>query len=337
MAIDSDDIIALPQPPPPRPAARRVAIEAALQKFDGTEEVSARPTRRPMFGGRGVKDRRALGALAAAALIAVVSVPLALTTLRDNVPPSVSPAEVPAQSDVRGDQTACAEESCGDVAATAPAPESPPVDTSETAETPLLARVGQSADTTEAPAAGTTTVGNRLKAQEAPAPLIAVTAPAPAAPPPPPPPPAPEVEQFAQESAADSIVVTGSRVSPSNLARRGDAGSVSERAEDFSNEAYGVVLERLQSALRANDRGAVTALVALPLRVNMDGQTVTYRSASEVERDFDRIFTLRVKQSVLNQRLETLRSRGSKMKGTSRIWFGRSPSNSEVRIQEVTP
>ena len=281
-----------------------------------------------------------MGALATAALIAVVSVPLALTTLRDNVPPSVTPAEVPAQSGAVADQAACAEEPCGNVAATAPVTESPPADASDTGETPSLARAAQSADATQTPAAGTTATANELKSvMETPAPVIAVTAPAPAAPPPPPPPPpAPAVEQFAEEATADSIVVTGSRVSQSNLAKqRGDAGSVAQRAENSGNEAYGAFLERLQSALRANDRGAVTALVALPLRVNIDGQTVTYSSASEVERDFDRIFTLRVRQSVLNQRLETLRSRGSRMKGTSRLWFGQSSPNGQVRIREVTP
>ena len=79
------------------------------------------------------------------------------------------------------------------------------------------------------------------------------------------------------------------------------------------------------------------ALVALPLRVNIDNQAVTYRSASEVERDFDRIFTPRVRQSILNQRLDTLRSRGSKMKGTSRLWFGKASLNGQIRIQEVMP
>jgi hypothetical protein len=337
VAIDGDDIIALPQPPPPRPAARRAAIDAALQKFDGKEEASIKPTRRPMFAGWGVKDRRAMGALATAALIAVVSVPLALTTLRDNVPPSVTPAEVPAQSGAVADRGACAEEPCGNVAAIAPVTESQPAEPLNTAETPSLARSAQSADATETSAAGTTSAANELKAQEAPAPMIAVTAPAPAAPPPPPPPPAPAVEQFAEEATADSIVVTGSRVSQSNLAKRGDAGSVAQRAENSGNEAYGAFLERLQSALRANDRSAVTALVALPLRVNIDGQTVTYRTASEVERDFDRIFTLRVRQSVRNQRLDTLRSRGSRMKGTSRLWFEQSSPNGQIRIREVTP
>ena len=77
-------------------------------------------------------------------------------------------------------------------------------------------------------------------------------------------------------------------------------------------------------------------MIALPLRVNAEGQTLTYRSAQDVKSDFDRIFTNRVKQSVLNQRSDTLRSRG-KMRGTSRIWFGQTSPNGPVRIREVTP
>ena len=41
MAIDSDNQLSLPDPPPPRPAARKEAIDAALRKFDGIEETPA--------------------------------------------------------------------------------------------------------------------------------------------------------------------------------------------------------------------------------------------------------------------------------------------------------
>ena len=136
-------------------------------------------------------------------------------------------------------------------------------------------------------------------------------------------------------------MVTGSRIERPNIAKQGRAGAVAERQAMSASplaviDTYGAFLSQLQEALRSDDRGAVIALVALPLRVNRDGQTFTYRSVREIERDFDRIFTPRVKQSVLNQRPETLRSRGSRMKGTTRIWFGQSSSDGTVRIREVT-
>ena len=126
---------------------------------------------------------------------------------------------------------------------------------------------------------------------------------------------------------ADNIVVTGTRVERSNL-ESASPMAVIEPEDGF--------LSQFQTALRANDRQTIMRLVALPLRVNVDGQTMTYRTAREVESNFDRIFTNRVKQSVLNQRADTLRSRG-KMRGTSRVWFGQTSPNGPVRIREVTP
>jgi hypothetical protein len=327
VAIDSDESISLPQPPPPRPAARRTAIEAALRKFDGAEEAPPRPVSKgPVWGGWAASDRRrAMGALATVALIAVVSVPLALTTLRDNEPPSVTPSgEAPAQSDAIADPTA------------------PPIanrvaNATVTDEPPSGARTPQSSALAPGGVGATASVADELKSvQAAPAPSIATTAP----PPPPPPPPSP-AGQFAEESLADSVVVTGSRIERPNIAKQGRAGAVAERQATSASplaviDTYGTFLSQLQEALRSNDRGAVIALVALPLRVNLDGQSLTYRSVREIERDFDRIFTPRVTQSVLNQRPETLRSRGSRMKGTSRIWFGQSSSDGTIRIREVT-
>ena len=51
MAIDSDDLISLPNPPPPRPAARREAIGAALRRFDGIEDTPAQRRRPPLLHG----------------------------------------------------------------------------------------------------------------------------------------------------------------------------------------------------------------------------------------------------------------------------------------------
>lgn len=130
-----------------------------------------------------------------------------------------------------------------------------------------------------------------------------------------------------EAGTADNIAVTGSRVARSNLE------SASPMAVIGSEDG---LLSQLQAAIRTNDRATIMGLVALPLRVNADGRSLTYRSARDVERDFDTIFTNRVKQSVLNQRPDTLRRRG-KMRGTSRVWFGQSSPDGPARIREVTP
>jgi len=82
MAIDGDDLISLPNPPPPRPAARREAIDAALRKFDGIEEAPA-PRRRPPLVQWVSTHRAAAGGLVTAALIAVIAVPVVEVSIRD--------------------------------------------------------------------------------------------------------------------------------------------------------------------------------------------------------------------------------------------------------------
>ena len=103
MGSDSDDIVSLPSPPPSRPAARREAIDAALRKFDGIEEPAAHSTRqRPRGIAWASLNRRPAGALVAAAIIAVVSIPAIQIALRDR-PPEV--AEEAAESAPEAVQT----------------------------------------------------------------------------------------------------------------------------------------------------------------------------------------------------------------------------------------
>jgi len=97
-------------------------------------------------------------------------------------------------------------------------------------------------------------------------------------------------------------------------------------------------------ALKADDRRAVSGLVGFPLSVRRDGKVETYRSRREVERDFDKIFTPRVKSDVLEQRPYSLRTReDGKTKGATRIWFSPACFNAQcdppgqIRIREVTP
>jgi hypothetical protein len=109
-------------------------------------------------------------------------------------------------------------------------------------------------------------------------------------------------------------------------------------------DSYGDFLSRLQAGLRADDRRAVSRLVGFPLTVRRDGKVETYSSRREVERDFDDIFTARVKSDVLSQRPYSLRTReDGRTKGSTRLWFAPACFNAacdppgQVRIREVTP
>ena len=50
MAVEQDQAGLLPEPPPPRPARRDAAIDAALRKFDGVEEPALAARERPAPG-----------------------------------------------------------------------------------------------------------------------------------------------------------------------------------------------------------------------------------------------------------------------------------------------
>ena len=331
MAIDSDNRLSLPDPPPPRPAARKEAIDAALRKFDGIEETPA--VRRPSkwLG----MDRRAIGALATAAIVAVVSVPIALDALRDLPQPPQQKAPPPVVADVAepvpealsaSDKLAASEPAADQAGSAVVAKDEPtPEQLAETS--PVEAkreRIGLVAN-------------EQVTRSEAPPPAVAVAAPPPPPPPPPPAPAAPAArsQQYAADSAAQEIAVTGSRIPQPNLERAAPLKAI---------DASGDFLSRLQAALRANDRLAVSRLVGFPLSVRKDGRVETYRSRREVERDFDEIFTPRVRSEVLNQRPNSLRTReDGKTKGLTRLWFAPACFNEacnppgQIRIREVTP
>jgi hypothetical protein len=108
---------------------------------------------------------------------------------------------------------------------------------------------------------------------------------------------APMAEREAADAVAgqsDSIVVTGSAVSRQNMKSAAPATTVTaEEAEaDFEN--------RLRTAFQSNNRKAILALVGYPLKVDFNGDVRTYRNRSEVEGDYDRIFTAEVRASVLS-------------------------------------
>jgi hypothetical protein len=160
-----------------------------------------------------------------------------------------------------------------------------------------------------------------------------MAAPPPPAPPPPPPPPPAEPQAQAEESGYDSIIVTGSRINRPNMESASPV-TVIDTTDDF--------LSRLRDALQANNRRAILGLVALPLKVNFDGDVRTYRTRRDINRDFGRIFTPEVRRSASSLHPAALTTRdGGRLRGNGRLWFGcgkRSCDAGEImRIREVNP
>ena len=96
--------------------------------------------------------------------------------------------------------------------------------------------------------------------------------------------------------------------------------------------------------MRSNDRAALIGMIAFPLRVNHHERSKVYRDAASVSRDFDRIFSARVRQAILSQRPELLFSRDvGTMIGNGELWFEQSCADARcsalgpVRIIAVNP
>lgn len=335
MAIDGENSVSLPVPPPPRPAARRAAIEMALRKFDGIEEPVPSPTREPRRFRWASLNRRPAGALVAVAIMALISVPAIQIALRDNPPETATESAgpgVPVQIPPLADSFPANEpppQAPGDraVAAAEEAPGTPPP--AGDAEQDAIV-----ADRKAAMPA--------LPSPAAPSPMAVIAAPPSAPAPPPPPPPPPPAGAQAETSDVGSIVVSGSRI-PANS--RSSSFAQRAQAPPSAREIiapYGEFLNRLQDAFGGNDRRGVVRLVAIPLRVNFPGGARTYRSRQDVERDYDRIFTPAVRQAAQNLYAGDLASRdGGRLRGGNRIWFGcglRTCSSEEViRVREITP
>jgi len=177
-----------------------------------------------------------------------------------------------------------------------------------------------------------TTAGQAKPQLEAPpamapvAPVIAAAPPPPAPPPPPPPPPpAPQAVADAgpaKTAGAQNIVVTGSRIADREKDEPSAARAISPE------QANARFLAKLQSAVRSNNRGAIVGFVGLPLRVNFAGGARVYRDRKWIERDFDQIFTAKVRSAILAQRADRLfvRDQGA-MIGDGEVWFRESCPN----------
>lgn len=228
--VPTDDLArALPDPPPPRPARRAEAIASAIERFDrhDDEPRSATTTPPPRSSRRWWRTGRAqVAALASAALVVLVAVPLALEHPDGRIGSPIAPSPPKVDDQVRSFAPAAPPRDRG----TRP-PNPRPTDRPRQAAIPAQSR---SRDGVAPP----TAVPEELEPASPPAsvaPAPPPSPPSPPPPPPPPPPPAPVAEALADATgiaqrasssgdAAANVVVTGSRVShpARGASRRGD-------------------------------------------------------------------------------------------------------------------
>jgi hypothetical protein len=249
MADDSDLSRLLPDPPPPRPAARDAAITAAMRRFDGVPDPApaAAPgparDRRPM---RWVSGKQ-IGAFATIVLVAGISLSIAL-----NRPGGLQPGKVEAPPAATAPKSA---------PAPIPAPKanrpdtSPPPATSDNAvaksPTPV-AKPGQAAPEPIAPTAPVT-VANGADGRASGTLERWSASPAAEPPPPPPAPMAPPMARAAPSepppAAADqgSIVVTANRVRSRIAESASPVSVVSKRGDDEGGNDVVVTGSRVRS------------------------------------------------------------------------------------------
>lgn len=352
-----DDEFGLPRPPLPRPVRREVAIEAALRRFDGADSRGSPVGERPRQSW-GSAHRPQLAIAVSAALLLVVGIPAALIGLRDQ---STSSDRKPAARVLH--DTTCVGNNCATQAA-------PPgqrssasaAETKDAAPSDAALNASPAQRENRAPELREPPISEPQAKTGAPAVAAPPSAPALAAAPPPPPPPLPApasassravAEMDSEAPMARDVVVTGSRIpDPGRVAEeksaRGAPSSVTNTpvSQSLIGQAplYRAFLSRLQGAVRAKDRAAITRLIAFPLRVNGRGGTRTYHDARSVERDFGRIFTAKVRRAILVQRTDQLfvRDQGI-MIGNGEVWFAQSCPNAAcsppgpLRIVAINP
>ncbi|MEO8548158.1 MAG: hypothetical protein ABI422_07310 [Sphingomicrobium sp.] len=311
-----------------------MAIEAALRRFDGGEELPSTADGAGTGGRPAWWVRPQLGLAMAACLVAVIGIPVALTVIRDGNSPDIQASAPPSAPESRQEGTAQ-----GISAPTAPFAESA-VESVAQAPSAILPAQRQGSATTVA----TNKPADELAAAESS--TMADAAPAPPSPP-------PAAPMFAEKSAggvaSNNIVVTGSRIRAPNADREEIAAARAQTADVqaatdrvLKDASYATFLKRLQAAVRTNDRSAVIKLVSFPLRVNSNGRSRLYPDARSVRANYDRIFTPKVTQAILGQQFDRLFGRDQGlMIGDGEIWFDHICSNSAcspsgpVRIKAV--
>jgi hypothetical protein len=337
MPHNVDDSALVPKPPPPRPARRDAAIDAALRRFDGMEDEAPAPVRpRPSWIGR-----PQLAWAMTACLVAVIGLPTAFIVMRDGNSPVFQTAPPSPTTESRRES----------VAQNSVAVEAPP------AQQPVASKTSPvSVNLPTQRQDNAATLANNKPADELAAAEPSTIVYAAAPPPPPPPPPLPAAPMLAEKSAggmvSNDVVVTGSRVPQPNLEREEGLVASAQRADDAASApdwvkrdpSYAAFLKRLQDAVRANDRAAVIKLVGFPLRVNSNGRSRLYRDAASVRGDYDRIFTPNVTRAILGQRFDRMFGRDQGlMIGDGQVWFDHVCINARcsppgpVRITAMNP
>jgi len=238
MGVDEDIAASLPEPPPPAPARRDAAIEAALRRFDG-DESPAPPARTPQPSEPWWRQlhRPQLGALVSAALVALVGVPAvwlsmserprpaenaveyAVENVEDATPDMAAPGDMPAPPQIA---EAAPEPSVDALDSAAASPSRPAPQEMARADMPPPAMMVPPPSVVAAPkasspvgalAAESGVPADRRRVEQSEKPMVMASR-GPAA--------APPAPAMALEDSADhSIVVTGSRVQRKS-AGRGD-------------------------------------------------------------------------------------------------------------------
>src|SRR5438128_64885 len=194
-----DDSTLLPNPPPPRPAARDAAIAAAMRRFDGIEDKPAASAPRPVHWTR----KPQFGMLVTASLVAVLGIPAALIALRsDDLRPR------PGASALRSPAVAVRQKEI------APTPQlEAPAPATRLTEEPSVAAPAHHRDVPVTDSRDRQVIGaiaSNNTVEEAPESRAMVAAPGAA---PAPPPPAPALAQNdVTQPVADGIQVTGSLI-----------------------------------------------------------------------------------------------------------------------------
>lgn len=277
--MDDDLARQLPDPPPPRPAARRAALDAAMARFDGVEAPTQSTLPPPARAGWRLRPGP-VGALASIALVALVGIPMALD--HRDVPSEV--ARQRPKSDARPERIAADR--------TTPAPPSAVnAEATPTPAAPVRRATERQEEAVPPPPSVPAPVSAPVSAP-APAPVPeAVVEPAP----PPPPPPAPAAPMSAPAQAQD-VVVTGSRV-----ARRTGVGRYTERASSIAADPADTALRTGLAALEAGDSTAAIGALdrAVALRPDLAGaylnRALAYRQRGDLaraEKDMDRAIRL---------------------------------------------